>query len=146
MLRGTWALRDVVDVESLCRGVLADAMRKQALSFERADYDEMLAHLLSQVVIEEIKFVAKGFDRRPGYLFRPWLYVQLRSRLIDFVRFWFGRKGERRVVDYRLAGAARDDDGDAGEDRLDGAADPRAGDYFDDRVATCGGLLSVGDR
>jgi hypothetical protein len=92
MLAGVWALRDVSDVEALCRGVLGESLRRASVELEPADFDESLAFLLGQTVELERKF-----DGRPGIKFRPWLYNELRRDLIDYWRSWYGRSGQKRV-------------------------------------------------
>lgn len=53
MLPAIWALRDVDDVEGLCRGVLTEVGRRSAVldQLSDADYDESLSFLLERVVV-----------------------------------------------------------------------------------------------
>lgn len=129
LLHAPWALRDVPDVEALCRGVLRELSAGLAQPLERADRDEALGFLLGEAHIQETKWVSKGFDRRAGYVFRPWLYVQLSSRLIDHWRWFYGRHGEKRVFDERLLDADGGvGDGAAPVDRPDPAVAEGAAD------------------
>lgn len=128
-LHGVWVLRDVDDVEALVLGVIRETV--QSVGHERlldADRDELHAALLEQVVVLDAAFD----ETRPGIVFRPWLYQRLRWAAIDFVRSWIGRRGEKRVVDVRLAWQAG---GDAG---LEDAADAD-GPALSRLVAAAGG-------
>ena len=94
MLPRIWSVRDVVDVEMLCRGALAEQLRRTNVDPSPADYDEALAYLLGEVVVLE-----QRFEERPGIQFRPWLYSMLRRRVIDYWRSWYGRNGQHRIPD-----------------------------------------------
>lgn len=95
MLSRTWTLRDVEDVEMLCRGALAEMLRRCNLDLEPVDYDDTLAFLLGEVVTLERRFDAKVAEK-PGLIFRPWLFQQVKSRAVDYWRSWFGRQGQKR--------------------------------------------------
>jgi len=84
----------VADVEMLCRGALAEQLRRTNVDPSPADYDEALAYLLGEVVVLE-----QRFEERPGIQFRPWLYSMLRRRVIDYWRSWYGRNGQHRIPD-----------------------------------------------
>jgi len=105
----------VDDVEELCRGVIDRIETTRSLS--HADQEELLSHLFEQTVV-----LQRSYDpSRAGILFRPWLFAMLRRRAIDWARAWFGRSGQKRVVDTRLAEAGLRDAG------LINGGDPRAG-------------------
>lgn len=137
MLPTVWTLRDVADVESLVRGVAAELVGKTRSGVPEADYDELVAALFEQVVVLDRRFDSE----RVGILFRPWLYVQLRRRAIDFLRSWRGRKGEKAVVRAESADA-----GDPREDRLEPTLSEGDGVAADDRPSSFGGLLHCRDR
>lgn len=155
LLPTVWTLRDVTDVEQLCRGVLGRAGAHT--TFRSCDFDESLAFLLGEVHIQDLRFVAKGYDRRAGYLFRPWLFNQLSSRLIDHWRSFYGRRGEKRVVDHRIVEQLHRSDfdewrdepehlDDRGERRLGEVAAEVAVDGPETRTDAYLGFLAEGDR
>lgn len=134
----------VDDVEALCRGVIREITGANPLSAD--DVEQMLSELLTQVVV-----LTRKYDRaRAGIVFRPWLYRELRWAGIDYLRGWFGRRGEKRVIDERVGESGlRDsglDDGAHGADRLDGAASSGASDSPQDRASDLGWLYARGDR
>jgi hypothetical protein len=151
MLLAVWSLRDVIDVEALCRGVIRDLTGARSTDrttrpgdwLEPCDYQVSLAFLLGEVVVQEQRWLEKGLDEKPGdergpILFRPWLYQQLRSRLIDEWRSprMFGRHGQHRVAPVDRLVRTVDRDGgpvatDLRADRLHGAAGGDAADRTD---------------
>jgi hypothetical protein len=147
MLGGTLALRDVPDVEGLCRGVLDEVCRREKVVLEDADFDEALAFLLGEIVIVE-----RRFDPTRGVPFRPYAYGTLRFRLIDFFRSFYGRSGQHRVLAEGEGALVEDgDDGDRRAapgrgDRLDGAHARGAGDGADDGSLAYRRLLESRDR
>lgn len=149
MLPTVWTLRDVADVEALCRGVIAEVAGPQGLArLEPCDYEDSLAFLLAEAVVLNERYDST----RVGIVFRPWLYQRLRWALVDEWRRTFGRHGEKRIPDtrlreQRLRDAGIDDpggpgagDADPGADRLDVALIPRPGDHEADRLAVILGL------
>ena len=119
MLPAVWTLRDVIDVEALCRGVIReltgarspDRTTRPGDWLEPIDYETSLAFLLGEAHVQEQVFLRRALDKKPGIVFRPWLYQQLRSRLIDEWRSprMFGRDGKHRVQPVP-ATDERDDD------------------------------------
>ena len=153
MLPSLWAVRDVADVEMLCRGALAEQLRRTNVDPSPTDYDEALAYLLGEVVVLE-----QRFEERPGIQFRPWLYSMLRRRVIDYWRSWYGRNGQHRIIDQRPAEQGRadrleaigssdgivDTDGPR-PDRLDGAVARGEGGSPEDWPDAVRGLLGERD-
>lgn len=92
MLPTVWAVRDVTDVESLCRGVIARQRAAAPQDFSPADFDETLGWLLGEVIVLEARF-----EQRPGIIFRPWLFQRLCWAVIDHWRSFYGRNGQHRV-------------------------------------------------
>lgn len=131
MLPDVWPLHDVADVEALCRGVIAERTGDHGRRYglESCDFDEALAFLLGEVVVLE-----RVYDfTRAGIQFRPWLYVRLGWKLIDFWRSFYGRHGEKRVFDERVADAEHDVGADGWRvDPVDQVEDER--DRFGDRL------------
>jgi hypothetical protein len=141
----------VADVEGLCRGALADAQRRGAVSrdLETGDWVEVLGFLFGEVIV-----LARRYDPgRRGIEFRPWLYERLRLRAVDATRWLYGRQGQHRVPGLVSADTARRDraagegfysfgDESAFDNRLDEASlvDPA------DRVDARGWLDATADR
>lgn len=146
LLPAVWTLRDVPDVEGLCRGVVAEKMHAwRAYSGrpqpEPVELEDVLLYLLEQVLVLERVYVAA-----PGIAFRPWLYQRLRFRILDYWRREFGRRGEKRIISLDAPVGATENDGDPGPTRLDLLAAGRAEDDPTPRALFFGGLLSGRDR
>src|SRR6266511_2760899 len=148
MLSGVWrideagdpprALRPhevVTNVEELCIGVIELQSRKLKEPLQNDDYLLSLEHLFERVVVVLPRYAPP--PDRPGLQFRPWLFNELRWDLVDFWRSWFGRHGEKRIVDQRDNGLADefddDDGGAAASNQLVGALPSREGDLATSR-------------
>jgi hypothetical protein len=123
MLPRLWAVRDVADVEMLCRGALAELLRRTNVTLEAVDYDATLAFMLGEVVVLEARFAEK-IKAKPGLIFRPWLYQQVTGKAIDHWRSWFGRQGQKRLPDTSAVSPTEDDDGSWCIDQPDPHDDP----------------------
>lgn len=107
MLRETWSLGDVRDVEAFCGDVIAKFTRGERAAhkpgsdafFSQADKDDALAYLLGEAWIAWRKFNpvddGRGTNKFSGYL--VWI---LHRRLVDFMRLRFGstRYPNSRIV------------------------------------------------
>jgi DNA-directed RNA polymerase specialized sigma24 family protein len=82
-----------VDLEPLCRGVIAEMMRRRGWQPEPDDYDQALAELLLQAVV-----IGRRYDPTRGGPFRAYLYDRLRHRFDDYRRTWEGRRGQKRPM------------------------------------------------
>lgn len=142
MLRTVWTLElageRVENVEGLCRGVLNRVAAGISPPLERCDYDEWLGWLLGQVVVLTHPDSPNPYDATKGGPLRAWLYTELVRDLIDELRRRWGRQGQKRVVDGRLAEQAfRDAGGDDRAARVDlsrGVAAEGADDAGRDRT------------
>jgi hypothetical protein len=97
---------EVADVEELIWGVIAPLRASASLTPD--DELELFSHLLE----ETVKLIPR-FNPRAGatVLFRPWLFQRLRGKAIDWCRTFYGRRGQKRVLDSRRLDAARRDSG-----------------------------------
>lgn len=135
----------LADGELLARGVLEARIRRENIPFEPAEHEELLGYLVA-----DLWLASEAYDSRSHIAFRVYAYTELSFRAIDHIRRLRGRHGQHRVVDSRLAEAARrahgDGDGAAEADPLVEPSGGGAGDDPDDWLADGGGLLQVGDR
>ena len=93
MLPHAEALRDVPDVELLCRGVIATKRKAGALrELTDDEYDELLLDLLT--ALYEIE---RDYDPARGVAFRSYAFWKLGLFVIDRIRKIEGRKGQRRA-------------------------------------------------
>lgn len=151
MLQSRWELRDVPDVERLCRAVIREQTGAShdrggdrgrgpngarpgngtRIRLELADHDEALAYLLGEVVTLERRYV--HFE---GGSFRGYLFYRLRFAFKDWLRSFYGRHGQHRLIAPELAVRPRDL-------RVAGEpVDDSAADWADD----LGGLYGGADR
>lgn len=140
----------VRDVEALVLGILSRSPGVRDLpSVER---EELRDHLFERVIVLAPLYDPSRDDpgRRAPLLFRLWLYAELRNDAIDHLRQWRGRRGQKAVVDTRLAvQAARDgglDDESPRVDRLGGSVTSCASDSPQDRASDLERLYAQGDR
>lgn len=126
MLPSPWAVtfratgEVVQDVESLARGVMG--VEGWPAYLEPADNDELLTHLLGEVIVAETKYT-----RRDGIEARPWLFQRLRFRARDWRDRFYGHNGQHRT----LAEIPNwtDDDGEHGHTHVDGQSGVGVGSF-----------------
>jgi hypothetical protein len=100
MLRETWSLGDVKDVEKLCRAVLDDLLRTSGAQWQPAEYDDRLAQLFEDVWV----LWAEKFDPTRGLAFASYASWKLRNIAIDrFFRAALGRRQLERDTAGRVA-------------------------------------------
>ena len=127
----------VADVEALCVAVVEEYVERNAAPSQYVDRDLLLGFALGEAVVLHSKY--DPAKRHGSGSFSGYLYDRLRFRLVDFVRSWYGRQGQHRLSSF-------EHDGDAGDARLGEPVAESAEDAALDRLATCGGLLTLGDR
>jgi hypothetical protein len=103
MLPRIVALHDVPDVEWLCRGAVAEVLRRFGPpDATETDFEYLLGFALGEVhIIDSGDPVTgrRGFDTGCGVPFRLYAYGTLRHRLVDEMRSprLYGRHGQGRV-------------------------------------------------
>lgn len=146
MLGRIWDFEDPVsgevvhNVEGLCRRVLDRNLPKLGLGgLSDVDFDELLAHLLGEVVR-----VAPSY--RPIHASQSlggYLSYKLPLLLIDYVGSRYGRHGEKRVADLAGAGAVARPHSFADHD--DGAVEQADTSVWGDTEGLAVARASLGD-
>lgn len=93
----------VTDVEVLCSSIVVDQTRRQqSAPLSLHDLHESLGFLLGQVPVLLATYdPARGRQIHDPYAggFKGWLHLELTRDLIDYWRSFWGRHGQKRVMD-----------------------------------------------